>query len=463
MTHPKRTRQTNHKQQRKIKKVVTARLWRTLPVLAVLLVFLLSSILNDSKTNTRSGGNLRSANSAMTSLTHTNFNTSQTEKVKAKGDKSKSTGESLGIDIPFVDESKIDLSNPLPTQDQLKAQELGAAIGRNISATEWLGPIAPISLSPFFGITCLSGMATYGSGWVGEGNAFLDTSSPLNNEGLFWTFFVLTILTSIPKLSKVSKPVAQIADLLETYSSIVTLVVLKFMMSEAAPETVEQVQQAGILSFSMDVLLTIAMIINVIVVNTVKFFFEMLIWITPIPFLDACFEVANKTICTVLLAIYAFSPLLATVINIALFVVCFFVFRWARRQSIYYRSMVLDIVLGMIWKDRGVPSKSELVVFPTQSVGDIKQKSLCKLVANGDQWRLEKKNLLTRPAIVEIDSNSKTSIERGLIMNTLSVDENEFHFSRRYNDNLETLAKMLGAEIVDRADESPESANPKMA
>lgn len=35
-----------------------------------------------------------------------------------------------------------------------------------LSIAEWLGPMAPVALSPFFGITCLSGLSLFGGGWI---------------------------------------------------------------------------------------------------------------------------------------------------------------------------------------------------------------------------------------------------------------------------------------------------------
>ena len=39
-------------------------------------------------------------------------------------------------------------------------------ITNQITTIEWLAPLAPIALSPFFGITLLSGFACYGSEWL---------------------------------------------------------------------------------------------------------------------------------------------------------------------------------------------------------------------------------------------------------------------------------------------------------
>ncbi len=153
---------------------------------------------------------------------------------------------------------------------------------------DWLGPLAPVALSPFFGVTCLSGLALWGPEWVTD-NALLGASGPLQSGLLFAVFLVLTILTSLPRLTKVSKPFAQAVDRLETYAVIVILLVIKV---EASMETAgdEQVAlvQLGIVSFTLDTLLAITMVVNILVINSVKFFFEFMVWLTPVPLLGCC-------------------------------------------------------------------------------------------------------------------------------------------------------------------------------
>ena len=88
-------------------------------------------------------------------------------------------------------------------------------------------------------------------------------------------------------------------DQLETYSVIIILLAIKFLSGiEAGSEAGTQVAmvQLGVLSFTVDTLLMIAMAINIVVVNGVKFFFEFLVWLTPIPTVDAIFEVCNKAL-----------------------------------------------------------------------------------------------------------------------------------------------------------------------
>ena len=120
------------------------------------------------------------------------------------------------VDAVFAQDSS--LLNSVTTPEIVAGQQLV----NTLSIAQWLGPLAPVALSPFFGITCLSGLSLYG-GKFAQHNPLLGAHSPLHNPAVFWTFLTLTILTSVPRFTKVSKPFSQAVDRLEAYSGIVTM------------------------------------------------------------------------------------------------------------------------------------------------------------------------------------------------------------------------------------------------
>jgi hypothetical protein len=337
--------------------------------------------------------------------------------------------------------------------DQLSAANLTVAnqVVTALAPTDWLGPMAPLALSPFFGITCLSGLAIWSPDWM-PGSGLLAQSTPLKNSTLFWVFAILTVFTSLPKLSKVSKPIAVVVDHVEAYAGIITLLVIRYMATSSQGSFVESdpVLQAGILSFSLDALLYIAMIVNVIVINSVKFFFEFMIWITPIPLLDACFELANKTACAALISIYAFSPLLATVFNLILFVGCLVVLRWVNRRVKYFRHMIFDSVWPVLSRSYGDPRNDELVVFPSTDWNGFPTRTCLTLYRGQDGWVLRQSRFLRSPLELPLPPDARFRIEQGWMVNVLEIVTSEptrMSFSRRYQRRLDDLARRIGADI----------------
>ena len=257
-------------------------------------------------------------------------------------------------------------------QSSLSSAELATAsrLGTTIGTSEWLGPLAPVALSPFFGMACLAGMSQFGPDTLVESNGLLAANSPLKNPTVFWTFAVLAVLTSLPRLTKVSKPIAGALEQVESYSSIITLIAIRYLVSQesAAPVGDEIVYAAGIGEMSIDAILSVAALINIVVINGVKFFFEFLVWLIPIPTLDALFETANKAIVAGLMGLYSVSPLAATVLNLLIFAVCGVLFIWTRRQVVFMRTMLTGWLWSLLRTGRP-PTSPEFVVFPKNDVG----------------------------------------------------------------------------------------------
>jgi hypothetical protein len=342
----------------------------------------------------------------------------------------------------------------------------GDQIAKKISSVEVLAPLAPVALSPFFGITCLSGASILCSKGVLPANDFLAGNPALNNGLVFVIFLALSIATSLPKMTAVSKGFAEAADQLETYAGIISYLVIFYLAgSGAEPATQQVAYSAGIFSFTRDTLLMIAVVINIIVINTVKYFFELLVWISPIPTLDALFESANKAVTAALVTVYAFSPYLAMTINVILFLICLMIFNWVRRRLKYSREMyVSPIIAKLLGKtdfslplhikakvsavvEQGMPL---LKVFPLRKQRPIKKKEMCYLTTGKDGLFLVKLRLIRQPKIAKLDTtNAQIEISSGLLTNSIEIISQQMTkpvnliFSKIYNRQIESIAAVL--------------------
>lgn len=230
--------------------------------------------------------------------------------------------------------------------DSATAIAAASGISRQVSAQEWLGPLSAIALSPFFGLACLSGIATYGPDSIQSRSALFGDSSPLNNPILFWLMVVLTIATSLPRFTKVSKPLGLAIEKVEAYSAIIILISMKFLSGRVLSSdsgmalSDSTVMTAGIASLPIDVGLSVAAALNIIVVNTIKLAIEVLVWLIPFPTVDAFLELANKSMCAALMALYTYSPWLATGLNLCILGICCLVFFRVKRRLAYMRELV---------------------------------------------------------------------------------------------------------------------------
>ncbi len=345
-------------------------------------------------------------------------------------------------------------------------QSKGEQLTKKISAIQVLAPLAPVALSPFFGITCLSGTSILCNMGVLPKNDFLMGNKALNNWLVFGVFLTLSIATSLPKMTAVSKGFGQAVDQLETYAGIISYFGIYYLSGLGQDEAAKQVvYAAGIFSFTKGTLLMIAATINIIVINTVKYFFELLVWISPIPALDAAFETANKVVTATLAAVYAFNPFLAMVLNIILFLICLMIFNWARRNVSYFRAMLVEpIIAKVLGRTNFSPpahieskissfieqGKPLLKVFPAKKIHKIKKKEMCYLTTGKEGLFLVKLRLIRRPKIEKLDTaNAQIEISTGLLSNTIEITSQEsakpvgLTFSKIYNTQIDIFAAAL--------------------
>ncbi|MCS6771688.1 MAG: hypothetical protein NZ740_06635 [Kiritimatiellae bacterium] len=219
--------------------------------------------------------------------------------------------------------------------------ETGQRLVEQLSLADWMGPLAPVALSPFFGLCCLSGAALLAErGWI-PAHPLFQGNPALQNETVFFALLALTLFTSLPRLTKVTKPIAQLADFLETYAGIVYMIVVYWAVRAQSPQAESAALTLAAAGPFGDLLIPIAAACNILVIGTLRAFFEMLVWLSPIPLVDAAFEAANKTLCAGLVALYVISPTAALAVNLTLFVLCALFVRAAYRRLRAFRVNVL--------------------------------------------------------------------------------------------------------------------------
>lgn len=261
------------------------------------------------------------------------------------------------------------VANPVDEPTSVVVPTPGAdRISRFVAAQDWLGPVSAIALSPFFGLACLSGIATYGPSFLREHSSLLGITGPMNNPALFWSMTALAIITTLPRWTKFTKPISLAIEKLEAYSAIIILVVMRLTVDYSAnpaeivllppsSEIQTPLLQAGFTTLPLDMLLALAIALNMIVVNTIKLFIDVLIWITPFPAIDIVLDLIGKSLCALILGIYAWSPWLAVVLDLLIFIACAMVFMKVTRRLRYYRDLVLKPILRKVF---GSVSESQI-------------------------------------------------------------------------------------------------------
>lgn len=364
----------------------------------------------------------------------------------------------------------------------------GEQLAQKLGVTEVLGPLAPVAMSPFFALTFMSGASLLAdTGLVPDAiakNALLGAGSPLNNGVVFTGLLGLTVLTALPKLTKITKPVAQVIDQVEAHSGIIAILAVQALsrmnLGDAPQETASSaIVQAGFISFTTGTALMVFSAINIFVINTVKFFFEMMIFLSPFPTVDAIFEAANKAAAGALMAIYIWSPFVATVLNLTIFAIALLLFAWVRRRVVYLRAIFGDPLLGWLAETvfrRPQPTLTStrltgalaqlfpqptvaLKAFAGRRFGGLRMKTRGFLVQADGKLSFVARRLLRAPLVVALPASGHTvRVEAGFLANAVVVGNDTGEtaarviFSRRYSCLIEDLRKQLGATSEIAAD-----------
>ncbi len=118
---------------------------------------------------------------------------------------------------------------------------------------------------------------------------------------------VLSLLQSA-LFVQVDSATASAATGISRQVSTIILISIRFMSGSGLPAELDTAQAdwlvmtAGIATLPIDVFLCLAAALNIVVANTIKLAIEILVWLIPIPAVDAMLELGNKSLCASWLA-----------------------------------------------------------------------------------------------------------------------------------------------------------------
>ena len=337
-----------------------------------------------------------------------------------------------------------------------------------------LGPLTPLALSPFFGITVLSGISQFADAdWaqnVLASNTLPAKNPILKHPATFVVFLLLTIITSLPRLTKVTKPVAQALDWVESYSVLMIALImlaLEWSLGPAATGTEEVIvdstlgtsnviHAAGWGSWTLGSFLMIVGVFNYLIVKSVRFLFEFLIWISPVPLIDAAFELTNKVICFSLLVLYSISPWLALAINLSIFVVCILIYQWTKRRLDYHWHFWIEPWWHWLFPQRRAFDGRHLWLFADQDFGPFKKYDRLQVYSWEGKWMMIRYDLFWRRVVHEFTHDDLPYLETTTNRLSLVLQQQvplRISTHRGYHQDLEAIAKGLDLPTRARLDQ----------
>lgn len=263
---------------------------------------------------------------------------------------------------------------------------------------------------------------------------------PLFHPAAAATLLGVGVLLHVGRSAKLSKPFAEAAGLLESLLGVVVTGLLVWPTTQGHGAAVE----AGVGTALLVLTASILGVLSMIVLRTA---FDLLIWVTPIPFVDAVFQVLKALVTVGLVALAVFAPVAAIVLNVLILLATTFALRWAWRTATYGLTVAYDLTLGFFETPSELPidpvaqdDVGPLVVF-ADAIPGVKRRTRGQLECTAGSWIATFPRTFGEPRSYSLGEAQGSAFTPGWNGTTLSAPSGSVLLPPRYRHLAEPLAR----------------------
>ena len=345
---------------------------------------------------------------------------------------------------------------PLMLQAQTGDLEISKTIDQNSALVEQFAQLAPMGINPFLTVflTSVCSKVGFHNDYVAT-NPFFDSWIVLIIFGLLFSFTAL-----VGTVFRTNKATA-IIGLVDTYLSnkaalIVNAIVIfapTFISNE--PAHAEIVYQLGFLSISFKTFLILSISLYfLIIVMAFKFFIDILIFLSPVPFIDAVLEIIKIVIAAGFVIISIVSPVISVIIAVLMFFVSLFFYRRSVNLINKTKYLIVYPLLNLMRSKQKKLTNGEnlsILVLTNKKYGNIKKGVIVRLQKNKNSFELIQKRFLLPNIIEKIILNEYTFHQNHLDLILSNEDQSKsLVLNRTYHKYLDELSRDYNIEIIKR-------------
>jgi len=241
----------------------------------------------------------------------------------------------------------------------LIAQEtLQSVVEQNTFVEEYIAMLGPMAVSPFWTLFITSFFSTFE---LNVGDSMVATNPLLGSEAVLGISFLLVLITTLPNMMKMSKPIGLAGRFLEDRAGFViygvTAIAPHLMNPEMGP--LGQVETFGLFGIPNSIILLVILALPYfMIVTSVRYFLEILVFLSPIPLLDAFFELVKNGATLGFVVLFFLAPWVGVFLSILLFFVSLLFFNRARRVTNLFKYVfVQPILFRLIGRKRALVSE----------------------------------------------------------------------------------------------------------
>lgn len=339
----------------------------------------------------------------------------------------------------------------------LLSQELESpeeVVSYNATLIDQVAQVSSMSINPYTAVFFTSICSKFGIH-----NDYVKTHPFYNNwivVSLFGFLFLFTLIVrptlAISKFTNVLK----LADeYLEDKAALVingVIVVLPIIFN-SNPINNETVLEAGI--FSLDfktILILIATTYYLVIVLAVKYFIDLLIFISPIPLIDSFLEISKIILTIILVFISIYSPMVAFIISLIFFAISFFLYRKAKRFTDKVTYLFIYPVFDLLKDSEKILYDKEknfsIKVLLRDKTNKFKKGKILKLVKNENGFNLELKRLIRPNKLEPVEIKNCDIIQTDFNISIVTKSGNSFLLNRSFNKHIDFLSEEFDTDNV---------------
>jgi hypothetical protein len=325
---------------------------------------------------------------------------------------------------------------------------------QNSGLVEQFAQLAPMGINPYATVF-MTAICTK----VGFHNAFVATNPFFDNWFVLVFFGVLFLFTAVVgTIFKTNKATASLA-LADNYLSNHAALIINFFIILAPTLLSNDVQneqivyQAGFLSISFKTLLVLLVSMYfLVVVMSVRFFLDILIFLSPVPFIDSIIEILKIIVTLLFVFISIVSPLTSVIISVLMFMVAIVFYRRSVRLVNSTKYFIIYPILSVFKRKTSIESKAgefSVLVYTARQIGKIKKGKIVRLVKEQEHFFLVKQRFGFK------NNKEKVSFEGGTVrqnrLKTQIIDaknEKLLVLNRNYHSVLDDIIEVLKLKMI---------------
>ncbi len=343
---------------------------------------------------------------------------------------------------------------PLLSVAQNSSDGIQETIIKNSGLIQQFAQLAPLGINPYATVFITALCAK-----LGFHNSFVATNPFFNS----WTvllifgglFLFTTLVGTVFKSNKVTAPIALADNYLSDQAALVINAVIMLAPLWYVNNSLSEnpiVYQASFLALDLKTaLVLISSMYFLIVVMSVRFFIDILIFLSPIPFIDNFLGLIKTILTTGLVAVSIASPTLSVLISIVLFIGALFFYKRSVRLTNKIKYLFIYPILNIFRDKEQVLTNGaypSVLVYLKKKTSKFKEGQIVRLEKQQNKFYLVKKKFLFSTIEEEISLTNCYFVQNQLDIELTNNTENYLLiFNRSHHNHIEKLSKIFEVSI----------------